>query len=75
MSREMRSKLAAIEPEKLTWFKSSASVPYGTCVEAATTDGGMLLRDSTDAKGPVLAFSDAEWDAFLVGVRNGEFDH
>jgi hypothetical protein len=34
------------------------------------------LRDSKDAGlGPVLRFRPAELDAFLDGVRKGEFDH
>ncbi len=74
MSRDMRAKLATFDQDQLSWHKSAASPYTTTCVEAATVDGGMLLRDSTDPKGPILAFSDAEWDAFVTGVRRGEFD-
>ena len=33
-----------------------------------------LMRDSKDPDGPKLAFSGAEWDAFLRDVKDGEFD-
>lgn len=33
-----------------------------------------LMRDGGDPEGPVLAFTAAEWEAFVLGVRDGEFD-
>ena len=57
------------------WVKSSLSLSNGNCVEVANLAGGTVgVRDSKDVKGPVLRFTPAEWDAFLGGVRNGEFD-
>jgi len=57
------------------WKKSSLSYANGNCVEVAGLSGDLIgLRDSKDARGPVLRFTPAEWDAFLGGVRNGEFD-
>jgi hypothetical protein len=41
---------------------------------ASLPDGGIGVRNSRDAAGPVLAFTPDEWHAFLGGVRNGEFD-
>jgi hypothetical protein len=32
------------------------------------------VRDSKDRNGPVLRFNAHEWEAFLAGVRNGEFE-
>jgi hypothetical protein len=58
------------------WIKSSLSFSNGNCVEVASLpEGGIGVRDSKDAAGPVLRFTPGEWDAFLGGVRNGEFDH
>jgi hypothetical protein len=48
------------------WRKSSRSGTNG-CVEVA-------VRDSKDRNGPVLRFNAHEWEAFLAGVRNGEFE-
>jgi hypothetical protein len=57
------------------WVKSSLSFANGNCVEVADLPGGAIgVRNSRDAKGPVLRFTPDEWQAFLGGVRNGEFD-
>ncbi len=59
----------------VVWRKSSYSNGAGgMCVEIADVDGGVLVRDSKNPSGPVLAFTDGEWDAFLAGARDGEFD-
>ena len=57
------------------WVKSSLSFSNGNCVEVASLPGDQIgVRDSKDSAGPVLRFTPDEWDAFLGGVRNGEFD-
>lgn len=33
-----------------------------------------LMRDSRHPEGPVLAFTPEEWEAFTLGVKDGEFD-
>jgi hypothetical protein len=33
-----------------------------------------LMRDAGNPGGPVLAFTEAEWEAFVLGVKDGEFD-
>ena len=59
----------------LHWTKSSLSLSNGNCVEVASLPGDQIgVRDSKDAEGPVLRFTPDEWNAFLGGVRNGEFD-
>ena len=66
------------------WRKSSHSGSNG-CVEIAFLDGRIAVRSrdrggqiavrsSRDRGGPVLLFTHIEWEAFLVGVRRGEFD-
>jgi Domain of unknown function (DUF397) len=69
------------------WRKASYSGDNGgTCVEVTATrdataaphkaaeDLLYLMRDSKDPAGPRLAFTAAEWDAFIRGVKDGEFD-
>ena len=57
------------------WIKSSLSYGNGQCVEVAGLAGDVIMvRDSKNARGPVLGFTPGEWDAFVGGVRNGEFD-
>lgn len=58
-----------------TWIKSSLSGYNGNCVEVAgLTDDRIRVRDSKHPKGAILNFTPAEWDAFIGGVYNGEFD-
>lgn len=57
-----------------SWFKSSKSAGSKDCVEVAHVDGGVGVRDSKNPAGPALVFTPSEWDAFLSGAREGEFD-
>ncbi|MFI6908915.1 DUF397 domain-containing protein [Nonomuraea sp. NPDC050394] len=72
----------------LQWRKSRRSGSNGgDCVEvavlAATGDTAthksdqdrlFVLRDSKDPDGPRLYFTEAEWEAFRLGMKDGEFD-
>lgn len=58
-----------------TWIKSSHSAGNGACVEVRTSSHDeVLVRDSKDPDGPVLTFTRAEWTAFILGAKVGEFD-
>ena len=63
-------------PDNLTWRKSTfSSGSGGNCVEVAELpDGGRAVRHSKHPTGPAIAYTAAEWDAFLEGVKAGEFD-
>jgi hypothetical protein len=57
------------------WIKSSFSAHNGNCVEVAGLADDMIrVRDSKNPRGGILNFTTGEWDAFVGGVRNGEFD-
>jgi Domain of unknown function (DUF397) len=65
---------SGIDPS-ITWIKSSFSTYNGNCVEVAgLTSETIRVRDSKNPRGGMLNFTSAEWDAFIGGVRNGEFD-
>jgi hypothetical protein len=70
-----RLTLGAPERPGSDWIKSSLSFSNSNCVEVADLPAGEIgVRDSKDSEGPVLRFTPGEWQAFLGGVRNGEFD-
>jgi hypothetical protein len=55
--------------------KASFSAHNGGCVEAALSSaGGVLVRDTKDRSKPAHEFTAGEWDAFVKGVKAGEFD-
>lgn len=56
-----------------TWRKSTAS-GVSNCVEVSFAGESVLMRHSQSPQGPILSFSHSEWEAFLTGVRDGEFD-
>lgn len=62
-----------VRTSNLAWRKSQAS-GTGNCVQVAVRDDQVVVRDSKDPDGPILTFTATEWDCFLVGVREGEFD-
>jgi hypothetical protein len=61
----------------VTWKKSQRSNPSGSCVEMAVLpDGaGFAIRNSRDPDGPALIYTQEEINAFILGARDGDFDH
>ncbi|MEO3922884.1 DUF397 domain-containing protein [Micromonosporaceae bacterium B7E4] len=60
------------------WHISSKSNTSGNnCVEAgplADGSGRVAVRHSHHPDGPVIVYTRDEWDAFLAGAKDGEFD-
>ncbi len=56
------------------WRTSSYSgTQGGNCVQVASHDGMILVRDTKDhGHGPVYTFTAARWRAFLAAVRAGK---
>jgi hypothetical protein len=55
------------------WQRAEGDTSEGA-VEVAFVDDLIGMRNSADPDGPVLVFTQAEWDAFVAGARDGEFD-
>jgi hypothetical protein len=55
-------------------WRTSTRCDLNGCVEVALGDNQVAVRDAKDRSGPVLVFTPGEWEAFLSGVRLGEFD-
>jgi hypothetical protein len=63
-----------VDLSQAVWRKSSHSSLNG-CVEVAKVGRYVAIRDSKNRQGPALLFTPIEWQAFLLGIRDGEFDH
>lgn len=46
----------------------------GGRIQIAFVEDLIGMRDAEDPDGPVLVFDQAEWDAFVAGAKDGEFD-
>jgi Domain of unknown function (DUF397) len=62
-----------VDLSRAVWRTSSYSGGNG-CVEVAFVDSQVGVRDSKDRQGPVLVFTANEWEAFIGGARDGEFE-
>ncbi|MBB6121165.1 DUF397 domain-containing protein [Nocardiopsis algeriensis] len=58
------------------WMRSSLSKEESSAiVEVATFDDGFrAVRDGKSPEKGTLFFTPAEWEAFVLGARDGEFD-
>jgi hypothetical protein len=44
------------------------------CVSVKITPDSVMIRDTKDATKVTLTYTHGEWEAFITGVKNGEFD-
>jgi hypothetical protein len=73
---KVRNGMPAGQLTSVTWKKSRRSNPSGNCVELAELpDGGVAVRNSRDPEGPALIYTNDEIAAFILGARDGEFNH
>lgn len=70
--------LSAPELAGIRWkISSRSSNNGGSCVEAGPLvdgSGRVAVRHSHHPEGSVIVYTRAEWDAFLGGAKDGEFD-
>ena len=58
-----------------TAYTKSTHSGVGSCVEVRLLDDGTIgVRDSKDISKSPHVFTAHEWEAFIAGVRDGEFD-
>ncbi|MEQ4302301.1 DUF397 domain-containing protein [Plantactinospora sp. B6F1] len=62
----------------VAWHISTRSADVGgSCVEAGPVldgSGRVALRHSKAPDAATIVYTRAEWDAFVAGVKDGEFD-
>jgi len=68
-----------VDLSRVQWRISSRSgdTDGETCVEAGPLNDGtgrVALRHSQHPDGPVIIYALAEWNAFLAGAKDNEFD-
>jgi len=56
-------------------FKISRSCGFSGCVQVAYKDNIIGVGDTKNPNGSLLIFDKEEWNAFITGVKNGEFDY
>jgi Domain of unknown function (DUF397) len=56
------------------WQKATKSTT-SSCVEVGLIRGMVAVRDSKNRGRRPFLYTKSEWDAFLDGVKKGEFDH
>jgi hypothetical protein len=67
--------MPALLMRSAVWRKSHKSNPSGNCVEMARLPSGVIaVRNSRDPDGPALIYTRAEIDAFIRGIKDGDFD-
>jgi hypothetical protein len=58
----------------LQWRKSSHSGSGNNCVEVASMAAAVAVRDSKDPDGGHLVFDAGDWEAFITGIKRGEYN-
>jgi predicted secreted Zn-dependent protease len=60
-------------PGELNW-RVSRTCDGGACVMVARHGDSVLFGNTSQADGPVYAYTGAEWKEFIAGVKLGDFD-
>jgi Domain of unknown function (DUF397) len=55
----------------LVWRKSRVSGADGGCVEVATVESSVLVRDSRNQSEATLEFSPTQWRGFVRRIKDG----
>ena len=69
-----KQELRKVKFNDADFITSSETLMRRVCVAVAHKRGAIGVRDTKDKMRTTLIFSKAEWDAFIKGVKKGEFD-
>ena len=68
-----------VDPDRQRWQRSgqgpgAIEIAFVQAPSSIAAEDWVLMRVNGDADGRVLVFDRHEWECFLDGARNGEFD-
>ncbi|MFG2713916.1 DUF397 domain-containing protein [Streptomyces goshikiensis] len=73
-TQQEKDELYALDISGVEWEGPPGTSPSEERVEIAKLPGGAVaMRSSLDPE-TVLRYTAAEWEAFVLGARDGEFD-
>ncbi|MEU4546155.1 DUF397 domain-containing protein [Nonomuraea dietziae] len=70
-----KPKAADFDLSSVVWMRSEAGPTIEDPVEIAFVGENILMRNGGDEDSAILVFTQAEWDAFVAGALDGEFDY
>ncbi|GHJ31773.1 MULTISPECIES: DUF397 domain-containing protein [Streptomyces] len=68
-----KEELYALDISGVEWLSAPGSTSEDRVEIAYLPNGAVAMRNSADP-GTVLRYTEAEWRAFVLGARDGEFD-
>lgn len=69
-----KDELYALDISDVVWQSAPGTEEHEERVEIADLPGGAVAMRSSLDPGTVLRYTEAEWQAFVLGARDGEFD-
>ncbi|MEV4439755.1 DUF397 domain-containing protein [Streptomyces sp. NPDC049577] len=73
-TEQEKDELYAMDISGVEWLSAPDSNPDEARVEIAYLPGGAVAMRSSEDHDTVLRYTEAEWRAFVLGARDGEFD-
>ncbi|WP_078875317.1 DUF397 domain-containing protein [Streptomyces sp. NRRL F-5053] len=74
MDAREKADLYNLDLSEVVWKSAPGSDPRNRIEVADLPRGAKALRNPSDPEGTVLRYTAAEWQAFVQGARDGEFD-
>ncbi|WP_411574524.1 DUF397 domain-containing protein [Streptomyces fradiae] len=73
-TQQEKDELYALDISGVEWHGAPGTSPDDERVEIAYLPGGAVAMRSSLDPDTVLRYTEAEWRAFVLGARDGEFD-
>ncbi|MFG2334514.1 DUF397 domain-containing protein [Streptomyces sp. NPDC048604] len=73
-TQQEKDELYALDISNAEWHGAPGTTPEEERVEIAYLPGGAVAMRSSLEPETVLRYTEAEWTAFVLGAKDGEFD-